>query len=168
MTAKHLIILAIVILCPLICLSQTQQITEKQFYDGLRGGIRASEKIFPRRVTRSEERFEDGKLISTNTQVSEFPSESVQHSISKSVRGDQTYTIEMIKTGDTYFCRINDGQCKKNRADCIPMATSPIFDLTKEIYTQEKVNEFGKELTLFHRYAVYTITSRVLSEDKYG
>lgn len=164
----------IVLLLAIMCLSQSRQITQEQFYDGLHAGFEAAEKIFPRRETNTEEELKDGKVTSAETKISEFQSADILRVVTKSTYQGVTDTTEMIQIGNSYFCKENGGKWKKGKRGCDRMSISALPEAEKMSFSVENITESGESRFFFHQYRTHrwetsrtNITTEYFYEDKF-
>lgn len=150
----------IVILSPIAFLSvpvftQSRPISREQFWAGLRNAYDAEDKIFPRRQTSEEKRFENGARSSSSKGIYEYLAADKTREILKDVVQGKPRILEVIRIGEIYYCRENEGTWKKESRSCGPMTLKALPIVVTQNYTVEETLVGGKTVTFYRSYIIH-------------
>jgi hypothetical protein len=164
-----IILITVVILTATEFLSaQTTTITEQDYWVGIRSGYTATEKIYPRRETKTYESLSDGKVTYSRTEVSEYQSKDVYHTTKTVVRDGSTIVTEAIQIGTVRYCRENTGEWKSS--GCYRQPPSPLDDADETSYSVQK-NKDGRTYiriaTLLKKATDKAEAANFLTEDRF-
>ncbi len=97
---------------PSYALGQDKDITESEYWDGIRSGYSSTRKSFPRVETKTYEGFVDGKVNFVRIEKFEFEATDRLRSITETVQKDKKSTSLMLQIGKSRYCQENEGEWK--------------------------------------------------------
>ena len=133
---------------------QAKEITQNEFWSQFR---QANQKPFEtsKRVTSKEEHYKDGVLNSTTEVIDELlnPDRRRYVEIYKSDKINRRE--EMIKIGETYFCRENNGEWTKADEWCAGMSIGALPKAISSKFTSEETTINNQKAILYEQYLTY-------------
>ena len=164
---KQLILILIIFLAGFsAAFGQTKEITNNEFWSQVR---QASQKNFEtsKRVTSKEEMYKDGVLNSTTEIIDEFLNPDKRRSVEIYKSDKINRRDEIIKIGETYFCRENNGEWTKASEWCGEMSISALPKAINSKFTSEETTIKNQKAVLYEQYLTYKNESSQ-NKDKEG
>lgn len=139
--------------------SQSKQITENEYYQAYRNARNKLSNISYRETTK-EEYYKDKKQSDTAETVIEFLPPNMEHYFFTENYSGQIRKDELIKIGETYFCRNKSGNWEKSQNWCAAMRLSGLSNIVESKFSVEETKINNKPTKLYQSY----ITTKGISE----
>lgn len=130
--------------------AQTQNITESEYWAGIRTGYASTRKSFPRRETEKYEGFADGTLTFSTIENSEYQAADQYHIVRETRRDGKITKSEKIQIGAVRYCRESPGEWKTS--GCYDNPPPRLEDAEETSYVLQKI----KDGTAYIRSALFS------------
>jgi hypothetical protein len=134
---------------------QVKQISKNEYYKAYREAYDKFVNTSVRRQTSKDDYFRDGKLNGSTQDIMEVVSPDRFRFIFVEVVGGREDKNEVIKIGDNYYCRKNDGKWQNSRGDCHLSGGKGITDIVSSKYFVETVTENDKSFRFYRQYTIH-------------
>lgn len=157
-------ILLVLLGSPAVTSAQSKEITEAEYWAGIRSGFAATRKDFPRRETTTNEGFADEKATYSRKETHEYEASDKYYSIEETSMNGKLQTEEATQIGAVRYCRVNLAEWK--RSGCYLSPPAPLGSATETRYSVESTGD----ITKYRRVAISIETSngepiKFLTED---
>jgi hypothetical protein len=116
---KFVLLVIIALLMTASALGQPKQISEAEYYASYREAL-DKQSNSPRREVLVQERYEDGKLISSNQYTYEYESKTKSSFIGIETTNGNVIKTEEIQLGKMYYCRKDNKKWIVSEISCSP------------------------------------------------
>jgi hypothetical protein len=137
--------------------SQQKEITKEQYYQSFRGAKDKASKVSRRSIDKREY-FRNSKLHLTQETVDEFLSPDKRRYFVIEKFDDRITKDELIKIGDIYYCRKNDGDWKQSQNWCSGGSASGISNIVSSKYTVEEIKLNNETVKFYRQLTTYKNT----------
>lgn len=124
--------------------AQSKEITEAEYWTGIRTGNAAARKVFPRRETATNEGFAGEKTTYLRNETHEYEAADKYYSIDETSRNGKVETEESTQIGALRYCRVNMAEWKTS--GCYLNPPAPLGSATETRYSVEKTGDITKYL----------------------
>lgn len=131
--------------------AQSQNITESEYWAGIRTGYASARKSFPRRETEKYEGFTDGTLTLTRIKNSEYQAADKYHIVIETLRDGRITISEKIQIEALRYCKESPGEWKTS--GCYDSPPPPLEDAKETSYVLQKI----KNSTAYIRTASFSL-----------
>ncbi len=146
---SYLFLLLIFLAIPTVVFSQRKTIEGNDYRKAMSTGFQATRKIFPRRQTRTVERFDGDKLQEKFIETYDYITEDSFHITTEDRKSNEISRDEFIRIRNDYYCRKDAGNWTKNAAGCYEKPPPPRARAFEAHFAQEEVTIDG------HKYTQY-------------
>ncbi len=138
------IFLLALVISPAVASGQIKEITEAEYWAGIRTGYAATRKVFPRRETLTNEGFADEKTTFSRKETHEYEAADKYHSLKETSRNGKVETEEAKQIGSVRYCRVNSAGWKIS--GCYLSPPAPLGTASETRYSVEKTGDTTKYL----------------------
>ena len=146
--------------------SQAKEITKEEYYQTFQEAIIKKFQT-PHRINTRQDEYKDGELFRSTEITEEFINSEKRHYLKVEKSADQTDKSELIKIGEIYYCRRNEGEWKQSQYWCLDRSGSSIVNIMTFKYTVEDVEINNKTAKLYKEY-ITNRNKRSRNKDKEG
>ena len=138
--------------------AQAVKISRDQYFSNLEKASDLSDSIFPRRSSRVQEEFKDGRSAQKITSIYEYAAADKTRRVVETTEGERS---EYIQIGRSYFCKHGKSTWTKSKTPCEPVNMTMSLDPDSEEFTVEKVGGTEGENKVFHWYKTWVFPKTV-------
>ena len=136
-------------------LSQARSITQADLIKISYDAEIATKKVFPRRLVAEKKNFENGKLTSSSIVTSESDSENNEHIVDIYKEEQTTKIRELIRIGETYYCRDDKTPWKQSTKYCGAIGASAFPNTKTSKITVEEIVVNGARQKYYSSYVTH-------------